>query len=181
MQLIHQQAHFSTFSALAVLGFSAIHTFIPTPSARILAPAGGGSVAQAWSGELSEDLAHLRYAYYWDDVDPALADEDLAAGFPVRTAGPLPPWISRTFPPYAADCMIPGVVAAPAAQIDAPVFVGAGERDVLADVRAEAAAYPNSREVTVTEIPRCAHLHNFSPQRALLWQRLHAWADSQEV
>jgi pimeloyl-ACP methyl ester carboxylesterase len=180
MQLIHQQSRFATFSAIAVLGFSAIHTRIPTPDARVLAPAGGGSVAEAWAGELSDDLANLRYAYHWDDVAPELVAADLSAGFPVRTADPLPPWISRTFPPYAADCLAPGVVAEQAASIDVPVFIGAGERDVLADARAEAAAYAASRDITVAEIPSCAHMHNFSPRRARLWQRLHAWAESLE-
>ncbi|WP_067678940.1 alpha/beta fold hydrolase [Nocardia miyunensis] len=181
MQLIHQQSRFRTFSAIAVLGFSAVHTFIPTPAKGMLAPAGGSSVAEAWSGELTDDLANVRYAYHWDDVAPEVVADDLSAGFPVRTADTMPPWISRTFPPFAADCMAPGVVADQAATIDVPVFLGAGERDVLADIRAEAAAYPGSRDITIAEVPRCAHMHNFSPQREILWQRLHSWADTLEI
>lgn len=179
MQLIHQQAAFRTFDAIAVLGFSAVHTVIPTPGPGVLAPARAqSSVADAWSGPLSDDSAHLRYAYHWDDVPDDLVAEDMSAGFPVRTANPLPPWISATFPPFAAVCMAPGVVAAQAAAVDVPVFVGAGERDVLPDLRAEAAAYAASPDITLSRVRRCAHMHNFSPQRRDLWQRLHLWGES---
>jgi hypothetical protein len=179
MQLIHQQAVFRTFDAIAVLGFSAAHTVIPTPGEGVLAPASTqSSVAEAWSGPLSDDIAHLRYAYHWDDVPGDLVARDMSAGFPVRTAGPLPPWVSATFPPFAAACMAPGVVAGQAASVGVPLFVGAGERDVLADPRAEAAAYAASPDITLFQVRRCAHLHNFSPQRRDLWQRLHLWGES---
>jgi pimeloyl-ACP methyl ester carboxylesterase len=65
-----------------------------------------------------------------------------------------------------------------AASIDVPVFVAAGERDVLPGLRAEAAAYPGSPDITLTQVPRCAHMLNFSPQRFRLWRRLHAWGES---
>ncbi|MCG7205128.1 hypothetical protein [Streptomyces arenae] len=178
MQLIHQQARHRSFDAVAVLGFSAVHTVIPTPDGSALAPHDtGASVADAWSGPFSDDLSHLRYAYHWEDVPAALVEADMSAGFPVRTRTPLPPWICSTFPPFAAFCMSPGVVAGEAATIDVPVFLGAGERDVLRDLRVEPAAYRSTRDVTVHEVPRCAHMHNFSPQRGILWSRLHGWGD----
>ncbi|MER7877184.1 hypothetical protein ABTY63_27070 [Streptomyces solisilvae] len=178
MQLIHQQAQHRSFDAVAVLGFSAIHTIIPTPDESALAPHdAGASVADAWSGPLSDDISHLRYAYHWEDVPSALVAADMSVGFPVRTAKSLPPWICSTFPPFAAFCMSPGVVASEAAAIDVPVFLGAGERDVLRDVRTEPAAYRGTRDVTVHEVPRCAHMHNFSPQRGVLWHRLQRWGD----
>jgi hypothetical protein len=189
MQLIHQQAALRTFTGVAVLGFSAVHTVIPVAGDGALAPAADFSgrsgqpvsVADAWSGPLSDDIAHLRYAYHWEDVPDDIIREDMSVGFPVRTARPLPPWVSATFPPFAAVCMAPGVVREQAASIEAPVFVGAGERDVLRDLRAEAAAYSGSRDITLTQIPRCAHMHNFSPRRLDLWHRLHVWGESVPV
>jgi hypothetical protein len=183
MQVIHQQGHERTFDAVAVLGFSAIQTLIPTPEADAIAPhsdpaAPPPPIEAAWSGPLSDDIAHLRYAYHWDDVPSSLVEADMSVGFPVRTATALPPWISATFPPFAAICMSPGVVRREASSIDVPVLVGAGERDVLRNVRAESAAYSSSRDVLVIEVPRCAHMHNFSPQREHLWTRLQAWGDS---
>ena len=183
MQLIHQQGTLRTFDAMAVLGFSAVHTVIPAARDGALAPAAdvGGEpvpVADAWSGPLSDDIGHLRYAYHWDDVPDDIVTEDMSVGFPVRTARPLPRWISATFPSFAAVCMAPGVVREQAASIDVPVFVAAGERDVLPGLRAEAAAYPGSPDITLTQVPRCAHMLNFSPQRFRLWRRLHAWGES---
>lgn len=177
MQLIHHQGRLRRFDAVAVLGFSAVHTVIPTPDDGEIAPYGDpAAVESAWSGPLSDDIEHLRYAYHWADVPPDLVAVDMSVGFPVRTAARLPPWISATFPKFAATCMAPGVVADEAALIDVPVFVGAGERDVLRDPRTEPAAYRRSRDITLVEVPRCAHMHNFSPQREGLWARLHQWA-----
>lgn len=182
MQLIVQQARHATFDAVAVLGFSAVHTTIPTPDG-VIAPHGTTSgpgiqsLDEAWAGPLVDDLAHLRYAYHWEDVSPVLVLEDMSVGFPVRTAKTLPPWISDTFPPFAAVCLEPGVVAADAARITVPVFVGAGERDVVSNLHAEAAAYSASKDVTLVRLPRTAHMHNFSPRREVSWARLQRWIE----
>jgi hypothetical protein len=183
MHLIWQQGRMATFDAIAVLGFSAVHTVIPTENSTALSPYSDPAgpppaIEAAWTGPLTDELSHLRYAYHWDDVPPELVDADLTVGFPVRTAAALPPWISRTFPPFAAVCMAPGIVAAEAALIDVPVFVGAGQRDVVPDLRAEAAAYSRSRDIALYQVPRCAHMHNFSPRREDLWDRVHRWAGS---
>jgi pimeloyl-ACP methyl ester carboxylesterase len=180
MQLIAHQGGHGTFDAIAVLGFSAVHTRTPTPSGDVAPhgeqpPGTGEELDAAWAGPLVDDIANLRYAYHWEDVSPALVAEDMGAGFPTRTAKVLPPWISQTFPPFAADCMAPGVVANEAAAIEVPVFVGAGERDVVPSLADEARAYAASTDITLYRLGRSAHMHNFSPQRAVLWRRLQAW------
>jgi pimeloyl-ACP methyl ester carboxylesterase len=175
MQLLAQQARHPRFDAIGILGWSAIHTVMPGTSGALAPHHDGESLEDAWAGPMVDELAHLRYAYHWDDVSPVLVREDMGVGFPTRTAQTLPPWISRTFPPFAAICLAAGVVAREAAAISVPVFVGAGERDVVPDVRREAAAYPSSRDITLFELPRSAHMHNFSPQRQLLWERLQVW------
>jgi pimeloyl-ACP methyl ester carboxylesterase len=71
--------------------------------------------------------------------------------------------------------MAPGVVADEAAAIAVPVFVGAGERDVVPCLAGEARAYAASTDITLYQLGRSAHMHNFSPRRALLWRRLQAW------
>lgn len=180
MQLIAHQARHPTFAAIGVLGWSAVHTQIPTENG-VIAPHADAGVAKptrlekAWAGPMVDEISHLRFAYHWDDVSPRIVAEDMGAGFPTRTAGRLPSWITRTFPPFAAICMSPGVVAAEAAAVRVPVFVGVGERDVVIEMHAEASAYRGSPDVTLFEIARCAHMHNFSPQREVLWARLQAW------
>jgi hypothetical protein len=181
MQLIAHQARHSRFDAVAVLGWSAVHTTIPTPGQDLAphsaGPAGAETLDEAWAGPLVDDVSHLRYAYHWDNVSAVLVGEDMGVGFPTRTASVLPAWISDTFPPFAAICMSPGVVAAEAAAIAVPVFIGAGQRDVVPELHAEATAYAASTDVTLVQIPRTAHMHNFSPHRELLWCRLQAWID----
>jgi hypothetical protein len=71
----------------------------------------------------------------------------------------------------------PGVVAAEAAAITTPVFVGVGERDVCPDPRAEPQAYENAPDITVFVCPRMSHMHNFASTREQFWSRLHSWGD----
>jgi alpha-beta hydrolase superfamily lysophospholipase len=179
MQLVSQQGEHATFDAVAILGWSCVQTIVPGNDGRDgLAPHNDPddpTLTDAWAGPLVDEIAHLRYAYHWDDVPETLVAEDMSAGFPVRTADPLPAWISRGFPPFAAVCLEEGIVRDAAAAVTTPVFVACGERDVLTDIRYEAAAFSGSTDITLYVIPRCAHLHNFSPQRRLLWERLQAW------
>jgi Alpha/beta hydrolase family len=182
MQVIAQQARNASFNAVAILGWSAVHTIVPTRDG-VLAPhaeapvASAGDLAAAWAGPLVDEMANLRYAYHWEDVSAVLVQEDMTVGFPTRTARVLPAWITETFPPFASVCLTEGIVSTEAARIRVPVFVGAGERDVMADIRREPAAYAASRDITVFQVPRMAHMHNFSPQRRLLWARLQRWID----
>jgi pimeloyl-ACP methyl ester carboxylesterase len=174
MQLIAQQSEYTTFDAVAVLGFSAIHTVVPTQDG-FFAPHSTSehdtkSLEEAWSGSFVDDLAHLRYAYHWEDVPRALVDDDISAGFPVRKSSALPFWITKTFLPFA-KIFLQEVVAREAAQIEVPVFIAAGERDVLRDLRQEPLAYGRSCDITLFEISQCAHMHNFSPNREAIWHR----------
>lgn len=180
MHVVTQQGRHRTFDALAVLGWSAIQTVVPTAGgAGYLAPHShdGDDMHSAWSGELSDESEHIRYAYHWEDVPQAIRDEDGGVGFPTRIVDELPMWITRTFPPFAAIALVEGVVSEPAAQIDVPLFLGAGERDVMVNLRNEPAAYTAATDMTLYEVPRCAHMHNFSPQRELLWRSIQTWIE----
>jgi pimeloyl-ACP methyl ester carboxylesterase len=68
------------------------------------------------------------------------------------------------------------VVAHEAAQIDVPVLVAVGERDVSPDPWAEPGAYRSSTDITLYVAPAMAHAHNFAGTRELLWDRIAAWA-----
>lgn len=180
MQLIAQQGRHLTYDAVAVLGFSAIHTVVPTPEGMLAPHASdeqAGSLAEAWSGPFTEEMSNLRYAYHWENVDPGLVIEDMTVGFPVRRDGELPSWTTRTFPPFAKICLQEGVVAEDAAKITVPVFVSAGERDVMNGIRPESMAYAAAEDITIYEIKECAHMHNFSPRREALWGRMQDWVD----
>jgi alpha-beta hydrolase superfamily lysophospholipase len=157
---IAAQGRHRTFAAVAILGFSAHHTVIPTPPG--VAPG-------------TFTLEVVRHAWHWEDVPAAIVDRDIA-GYPVPSDDTvLPPWRSPTLPEIAVDLMQPGYVTADAAAIDVPVFVAAAERDVVPDLHAEAAAYRNAPDITLYRQPRAAHMHNFAGTRGALWDRLAAW------
>jgi pimeloyl-ACP methyl ester carboxylesterase len=156
---IAAQGRHRCFDAVAILGYSAHQTVVPVPPG--VAP-----------GTFSLDV--VRYAWHWDDVPKALVDRDVT-GYGVAHEGPLPAWRSATVPEIAVDLLEPGYASADAAAIDVPVFVAAGERDVVPDLHAEPAAYRRARDVTLYRQPRAAHMHNFAGTRALLWDRLAHW------
>lgn len=151
-----QQARYRSFDAIAVLGYSGIHTVLPRP------PADSGPDA-------------FRYGFHMPDVPRELVEADLGSGFPLRGGQP-PPWGSSSVPGCATRMLEPGYIAREAAAIDVPVFIGVGERDVCPDPHIEPSAYRAAHDVTLYVQPRAAHMHNFAGTRALLWDRLANWA-----
>ena len=174
------QARQRTFDALAVLGYSAIHTQMPSPAGRIeLSAVERGHIDVADTDRTTAEIGGIdafRWAFHADDTDPALVEADMVGGYPMRTTAPA--WGSVSLPPAAVAMMTAGVIAAEAALVDVPVFVGCGARDVVPDPRAEPAAYAASDDITVLVVPGMAHMHNFAPTRAQLWHRLHGWGES---
>jgi pimeloyl-ACP methyl ester carboxylesterase len=61
------------------------------------------------------------------------------------------------------------------AQIDVPVLIALGERDISPDPHADVASFPSSNDVSLSVVPRMAHMHNFASTRRLLWDRLEHW------
>ena len=111
--------------------------------------------------------AASRWHYYCDDVLPHLPE-------PVQQPAP---WISSTVPGFKAFLLTPGILVPYAAAIHVPVLVAAGERDVIADINAEASAYASSPAVDLYSCPAMGHMHNFAGTRQQLWQRLQHWGE----
>jgi hypothetical protein len=183
MQLIVQQSRWTTFDALAILGFSAIHTVVPTSGGAIETPnvdpnLAAQPLAEAWAGPLVDDPANISWAHHMEDVPAALVEADTSVGFPIRVASVLPPWVSSTFPPFAAVAQYPGIVGIDASSVECPVMIGVGSRDVVPNFRAEATAYHRSTHVTLVQVPNSAHIHNFSGGRELFWRSIQLWGDA---
>jgi pimeloyl-ACP methyl ester carboxylesterase len=157
---IAAQGRHRCFDAVAILGYSARQTVLPLPPG-------------AEPGTVTLDA--VRYAWHWEDVPAAIAHRDVAAYSEPFDEIELPPWRSPTVPEFAIDLLAPGYASEDAAAIDVPVFVAAGERDVVPDLHAEPAAYRSAPDVTLYCQPRAAHMHNFAGTRRLLWDRLAAW------
>ncbi|HVW42133.1 MAG TPA: hypothetical protein VHC18_12365 [Amycolatopsis sp.] len=159
------QARHHTFDAVALLGWSARGTVLPTRGGPTFRP----DRVPRPDGyfDLVKD-ERMQYVYHRPDVPPEVVAA--AAGLDSRQ------------PPCVADgrggMLGAGVVRDEAASIDVPVLIACGEFDVVPDSHAEAAAYRGSRDVTVFELPGAAHLFNFASRRAEFFDRLVGWAES---
>jgi pimeloyl-ACP methyl ester carboxylesterase len=60
--------------------------------------------------------------------------------------------------------------------LDVPVLIGFGERDITGDARSTASALTRCRDITLFELAGAGHNHNVAPNRAVLWDRVAAWA-----
>lgn len=172
MQGIH-----ATFDAIAVLGWSAIHTAPKRDLASEIPP-----VTLDEAGDFTDGLRErsrqpgFGRGFHFEDVPREIVEADVI-DYPTRN-GNMPAWGSATFPGTATAMlatMQPGAVAKEAAAIRVPVFIGAGEVDLLPDPHTEPAAYASATDITVVITPRMAHMHNFAGTRRQLWDRIGAW------
>ncbi len=171
---ITQQALFSSYAALAVLGCTNQHVaplnlgadFI----ARAATPQGRATLAREILSALPEPYfegprEHLQSWFHLADV-PA----DVVAADCVTAASVVP----RVF----GAAMIPGIVAEHAARVEVPVLLGYGEVDVSPDPRAEAGLYRSSPDITTVVLADSAHCHNMASGRHRLWRRLLTWVET---
>jgi pimeloyl-ACP methyl ester carboxylesterase len=120
----------------------------------------------------------FRRAFHWDDEPVDLVDQDLAT-LPFRQGPGVPKWGVDAAPQQCAvDMMVPGVVAAEAAEIRCPVLIAQGARDLVPDPHAEPAAYAAATDITVLVQASMAHMHNFATTRRSLWKRIHGWGET---
>ncbi|BBZ14928.1 hypothetical protein MBRA_51230 (plasmid) [Mycobacterium branderi] len=176
-------ARHHTYDAVAVLGYSAIHTVLPMPKhdetvrtseffdySRTTAP------DELSLAEASAHVPEFLYPFFWEDVPADIVEADTCGGYPIRTSAP--PFGSATLPTCAVAMLSPGYIKAEAAELDVPVFIGFGERDTAPEPRREPTAYPHSTDITLFICERMAHMHNFASTRGQLWNRLAKWCHS---
>jgi pimeloyl-ACP methyl ester carboxylesterase len=192
------QAQLDTFDGVGILGYSGIHTVVPSrPGAppavwpwvlrgstldnpkilnqTALAAAAGPQLGAQQDLAAAASLGEHPFAwcFHYDDEPTDIVALDMAAA--TGSAGPLPEWRSATTPPCGLYMVAPGTVATEAASITVPVFVGVGERDVVPDPWMEPKAFKSSRDISVFVCPRMGHMHNFAHTRREFWQRIHSW------
>ncbi|BBZ74174.1 alpha/beta hydrolase [Mycobacterium paraseoulense] len=169
---ITQQALFSSFTALALLGCTNQHVaplnLDPAFIARSATPRGRAELAREILAALQRPYfegprEHLQSWFHLSDVPAGV----VAADRVVATS-----MVPRVF----GTAMIPGVVAEHAALIDVPVLIGYGAVDVSPDPRAEAAVYRSCPDITTLVVADSAHCHNMASSRHRLWRRLLGWA-----
>jgi pimeloyl-ACP methyl ester carboxylesterase len=168
---ITQQALFSSYSGLAILGCTNQHVaplnLDPAFIARAATPQGRAAIAAKILAALPQPYfegprEHLQSWFHLDDVPAHVIETDSATTKSV---------VPRVF----GTAMVPGVVVEHAAQIDVPVLIGYGVVDVSPEPRAEARLYRNSPDITTVVLPGSAHCHNMASSRQRLWRRLLDW------
>ncbi len=182
MATIIAQGRNHVFDGIAPLGYSGIHTQLPQPTeeARVAAVkvhslSRDADMSKHSIAESSAQVMDFKYPFHWEDVPAEILDADMKGGYPIRKT--CPPFGSATMPTCSLLGMTPGVVSKEAAAIRSPVLIAVGERDVCPDPHAEPGAYRGARDISLFIAPRMAHMHNFASTRALLWERVFAWAN----
>ncbi|WP_059020192.1 alpha/beta hydrolase [Mycobacterium sp. M26] len=174
-------ARHNTYDAIAVLGFSGIHTVLPFPdmaeatlvAERVEQSATSVGLSASAVAQASALIPDFFYPFFWSDIPPDILRADTEGGYPIRADAPV--FGSATVPACAVTLLTEGVVAEEAAAVRCPVFVGLGERDTAPRSHAEPGAYISSSDVTLYICPQMAHMHNFASTRKLLWDRLVGW------
>jgi len=168
---ITQQALFSSYTALAVLGCTNEHVAPLNLDAAFIARASTPEGRAALAAEILSALPqsyfdgpreHLQSWFHLTDVPAAVVEADAVTAKSV---------VPRVF----GTAMIPGIVAEHAARIEVPVLIGFGAVDVSPDPRAEARLYSSSPDITTVIQAGSAHCHNMSSSRHQLWRRLLGW------
>jgi pimeloyl-ACP methyl ester carboxylesterase len=174
--LIQMQGQQAPFEAVAIMGYSCIHTVIPVrPDEDPLPPPGiprnsSPATLGVWAdrGQAQDQKSRDRRLFYmsfFNKHDGWIIEEKF-----------LVPAFSATMPGGVKHALSRGVVAEEASRIECPVFLGFGERDVTQNPWAEPAGYFRSRDIRLAVIPGLAHGHNFETRRTEFWTRLHPWA-----
>lgn len=157
-----QQANHATYDALLVLGYTAqgVHG---TMNGRKFAYAELMPKGEAEVPDYTiNDRGAQRQNFHWSDVpDEVIAYDDTLN--------------SETPSQIGRISIQTGIIAAEAAQVRCPVFVGLGEQDVSPDPAAEALFFRNSSDFTIYQLPRSAHCQVFASTRALFWKRISGW------
>jgi pimeloyl-ACP methyl ester carboxylesterase len=168
-----------TFDAIAVLGYSAIHTVLPQRRVEDRQYVDKFDYSRDDGPETfslnaaSEAVPEFLYPFFYEDVPAEIVAADTSGGDPIREVAPA--FGSTTLPLCVIAMLSPGYVKQEAADVTVPVFVGLGKRDTAPDPHSEPSAYSASSDITVFICERMAHMHNFATTRTALWDRVARW------
>lgn len=164
MQTIVQQVQHRTYGAIMILGYTVQGVHFTMGGKKLRAadflPPEGTSLDYT-----SNDRTPLHEGFHWDDV-PA---EVIAADDAIATETPAQ---------IGLDSIRSHIVVADAAEIDVPIYLCLGERDVSPDPHAECGHFRKSPDFTLHILPRSGHCQNFAGTRHRMWNRMHSWARS---
>ncbi|HSV80648.1 MAG TPA: alpha/beta hydrolase [Ramlibacter sp.] len=173
MMTVLQQARARQHAGIMLLGFSTrgLPEYMP-PEVRELAR--DSAAVRARLPELAKKMFVEPYPvikaspqanqiYAGGNADPRAVEALKVARGPLL---PVPAFMS----------MLPANVGPEAAEIDVPLFLGLGERDMAGPTHQIPAAFGKSRDVTLHIVREAGHSHFLFPGRDGLFERLSLWA-----
>lgn len=166
-----QQAHYRSYAAIAPLGFSTrgLVEHLNDAERRFVGDPAGAR-------RHIEQLGRERYAAPYYELTSNPQSRAIFYGAERSAADALKRVRAALLPAPSLFSMIPGSSAPEAAQIDVPVFLGVGDRDICGPSHELPASFPASNEVVLLVLPETGHSHFLFPTRALLFERIAAWA-----
>lgn len=159
---ITQQAEYSTYDRVLVLGYTAIGVHLTVNGQLILAERPyDETVGDYWL----LDHAAIAETFHWNDVpgDVLAVDEALAVKVPQVISN---------------QSTQMGIVSNDAGRIDVPVYICLGERDVSPRPHDEPGYYKGSRDVTLHILPKSGHCQSFASTRMEMIDRIDGWLRS---
>lgn len=169
--LLHQQCRRSPYGAIAVLGWAGhgLPDFLDETGLQL------ANHPERLAAELV-DATRQRYPEPLVDMPRGSMDFLVANPPPEDVHQALADARARLLAIVGYASLIPGSVAPCVSAITVPVFLAVGDRDIARQPRQLPADFTSSGDLTVFVIPNAGHNHNIEPTRAVLWDRVAAWA-----
>jgi len=170
-----QQAQHRTHSAVALFGFGT-QGLVSALSAEEAALAGNPSAAR----ENLVRLARTRSPDPYPEIAPSAQSKELFAGDAADRRGVEALKRARTHLLLTPGLfsMIPGSTAPECAQIDVPVLLAVGDRDIAGPPQQIPASFPGSPDVTLLVLPKTGHCHFLFDSRGRFFERVVSWAEA---
>jgi pimeloyl-ACP methyl ester carboxylesterase len=175
MMTVRQQAAYTTYDAVALLGFG-LDGLPSALSPEVLAACADGIPDDEHLAELA--LGMFGAAYPGRSREPT-AGATLHGGSSAAVKGALAAARTVLLGAGGLLSMLPGNVAVDAVRLRVPVLVMNGERDSLIDGRqTQARQYHHAPSFATHVLPDMGHNQNVAPTRHELWDELRRWAES---
>jgi pimeloyl-ACP methyl ester carboxylesterase len=172
-----QQAWRRTFDAIAMLGFSTRglpEYLIPEDAEFVDNPAGARANIVR--------LAQLRSMDPYPDLNTRGQAREIYGGRADKQAlEALRSARDKVLAVMGFFSMLPGSTSDVCAQVDVPVFLAVGDRDMTGPSHVLPASFSGSADVSLLVLPDTGHTHFIFPSCMQLFQRLADWAQSATV
>ena len=164
------QAFHSSYDRIASLGMthgakgSVTHGVGDGNEARQAALEQAPTFLEDWDAGYATGFRAPNHDWFYRPDTPAevIAADDLTAAA----------WPRQSY----VDGLTIGYGAELAARVECPVFLCFGDHDIPERPRDDVSFYEKSNDIRLLILENAAHCHNFATTRAVLWDRLCAWA-----